>query len=137
MHGDREVDGGQDHLLGELTVLDEPHPQRVGLADHPAQGALEKKRVHGAVDVQVFGDVVNGVRGIDPLRVPNTGLCRRQRESDFTGFWHDNSLPWNQKMVKAAPREYAGSAFSDRARELTPPHRLDATVHLGARERPY
>ena len=133
---DRELDRGEDHLLGSFTVLHESHAQCVGFADHPTNRAFETDRVDGTVNVQIFGDVVDGVGGVDPLCVPNTGLGRRQGESDITGLWHDYSLLLNQKMVKKSRRNSDGARL-DREHGRTPPRRSDVIKHPATPERSY
>ena len=61
-------------------MLDEAYAQRLRLANNLSQRLLEQYGLHGAVDLDVFADIVRRVPGIDVLSEPNSKLGARKRE---------------------------------------------------------
>ncbi len=87
-----------------LAVLDDMHPERLGLLDEAAQRLLENARVDGPANLQVFGRVVDRVLRIQLLGEPDSGLGRGQRN---TVSKHDSHPPLTGNFSEK-PRAVSG-----------------------------
>ncbi len=82
-----DIDDGQgpgDRLVDELPwfagLFEKPKTQRLALGNDLSQGALEQRENDGAIDLNIFADVVSSASGVDLLGKPDAKLRARQRQ---------------------------------------------------------